>query len=104
MSYETILLEVKSRIELHKKFKDAYNKQLAFDFNLFNFFKIGENKISELLAFFINPMSSHGQQNAFIKEFLRILAFDVKDEAISEITCEKGIDNQRRIDLYIKFI
>jgi hypothetical protein len=103
MDYETILLEVKSRIDLHKQFKEAYNKQLAIDFNLFNFFKIGENKVSELLVFFINPKSSHGQYDAFIKEFLRILAFNVKDEAISEITCEKGIDNKRRIDLYIRF-
>lgn len=103
MNYETILLEVKSRLELHKQFKEAYNKQLAIDFNFLNFFDIGENKISELLAFFINPKSSHGQQDAFLREFLRILVFEVEDKTISEIQCEKGIDKKRRIDLYIKF-
>ena len=49
-----ILNTVKSRIDAHIKFKKEYDKQLAFDFSLFQFFKIGENKISQVLAYFLD--------------------------------------------------
>jgi len=97
-----LLSIVKSKIEAHTEFKKEYNKQLAFDFNLFNFFNVGENKVSEILAFFLNPQESHGQGDVFLKEF--VSQFYKEDVNLSNayIECEKIITNKRRIDLYIK--
>ena len=110
---EKILNIVKSKMEAHKEFKDAYNEQLALDFDLFNFFAIGENKVSQILAYFLNPNEAHGQSDKFLKEFLSLF-FDEKDgEAINNkysvfdskklhIKCEHIITNERRIDVFMK--
>lgn len=99
---ENILNVVKSRIEAHQKFKDAYNKQLAFDFTLFQFFSIDENKISQVLAYFLDVHQNHGQADIFLKEFLSSLYEPKRDIKQIENVCEKVISNNRRIDIYIK--
>lgn len=103
--YQQLLNLIKSKIEAHKEFKNAYNKQLAFDFNMLNFFNPGENKTSEILAFFLNPKQSHGQGDAFLVEFLKLVCGEEipNTSNLEEVTCEKIIENSRRIDLYIKF-
>lgn len=117
---EEILHDVKSKIEAHKKFKATYNKQLAFDFNLFNFFYVGENKLSEILAFFLNPKGSHGQGDVFLRAFIEEIV--KKDEAEEKVAPEAKISDEkfeigknpiiktekvipktnRRIDIYIE--
>ena len=37
---EKIINSTNSKIEARNEFKNAYNKQLAFDFDLFNFLKL----------------------------------------------------------------
>jgi hypothetical protein len=54
LAIENLLDIVKSKIEAHLKFKKEYDKQLAFDFNLFQFFSVGENKNSQVLAYFLD--------------------------------------------------
>lgn len=99
---ERLLNVVKSRIDAHLKFKEEYNKQLAFDFSLFQFFSIGENKISQVLAFFLDINQNHGQGDIFLKEFVK--TFYEKDIEIKQIenVCEKVITKNRRIDVYIE--
>lgn len=97
-----LLSVVKSKIEAHTEFKKEYNKQLAFDFNLFNFFSVGENKVSEILAFFLNPKESHGQDDIFLREFVSMFYRENVDLSNAYIECERIITNKRRIDLYIK--
>ena len=36
-----LLREVRAKINSHEEFKAMYNSQLAFDFNILNFFKMG---------------------------------------------------------------
>lgn len=99
---ENILNIVKSRIDAHYKFKDEYNRQLAFDFSLFQFFSVGENKISQVLAYFLDIHQNHGQGDIFLSEFIK--AFTDKEIEIEQIAnvCEKIITNKRRLDVYIK--
>ncbi len=99
---EHLLTIVKSRIDAHLKFKEEYNTQLAFDFSLFQFFSIGENKISQVLAFFLDINQNHGQGDIFLKEFIK--TFYEKDIEIKQIenVCEKVITKNRRIDVYIE--
>tara|TARA_R110001592_G_scaffold21_1_gene166 strand:+ start:3187 stop:4308 length:1122 start_codon:yes stop_codon:yes gene_type:complete len=99
---ENLINIVKSRIDAHIKFKKEYDKQLAFDFSLFQFFTIGENKISQVLAYFLDENQNHGQGNIFLKEFVRTF-YDEKIEVKQlENICEKTITENRRIDIYIK--
>ena len=99
---ENLLRIVKSRIDAHNEFKKEYDKQLAFDFSLFNFFSIGENKISQILAYFLDEKQSHGQGNLFLNEFIKSFCKNEIDTSNSINICEKIISNNRRIDVYIE--
>ena len=102
MTIENILNIVKSRIDAHLKFKKEYNKQLAFDFNFFQFFSVGENKISQVLAYFLDVYQNHGQGDMFLNELIK--TFYGKEIEITQFenVCEKVITQKRRIDIYIK--
>ena len=99
---EDLLSIIKSKIDAHNEFKQEYNKQLAFDFSLFNFFKVGENKTSQILAYFLDEKQSHGQGDLFLNEFVKsICELDV-NTTHSYNKCEKTITDKRRIDIYIE--
>lgn len=99
---ENILNIVRARIDAHYKFKKEYNRQLALDFSLFQFFSVGENKISQVLAYFLDIYQNHGQGDIFLAEFLK--AFTGKEIEIKQLAnvCEKIITNKRRLDVYIE--
>jgi hypothetical protein len=62
LKIQHIINVIKSKIEAHNEFKKTYDKHLAFDFNLLNFFEIGENKLSEIYAIFLIPNKIMGKQ------------------------------------------
>lgn len=99
---ENILNVVKSKIDAHIKFKNEYDKQLAFDFSLFQFFNVGENKISQVLAYFLDVHQNHGQGDIFLKEFVK--SFYEEKIEIRQLNniCEKTITANRRLDIYIE--
>ncbi len=99
---EDILNVVKSKLDIHNQFKKEYDKQLAFDFSLFNFFSIDENKVSKILAYFLDEKQNHGQGNLFLNEFVKTFYNEEIDTEGSRITCEKTIEENRRIDIYIE--
>jgi len=88
-----------------KDVQKLYNPQLAFNFNSLNFLRPGENKYSEILAFFLNPKEAHGQGAIFLKLFLKNVGLKDKVSEIDLIDakceCEHCTDNQRRIDIVI---
>jgi hypothetical protein len=92
---------IKSVREVQK----IYDPIVAFNFNSLNFFKPGENKVSEILAFFLDPKKPHGQGAKFLELFLKKIEFDknILDLTKVECECEHGIEGQRRIDVLIKF-
>lgn len=99
---KSVLNVVKSRIDAHLKFKKEYDKQLALDFSFFHFFPIGEIKISQVLAYFLDINQNHGQGNVFLNEFIK--TFYDKEIEINQVenSCEKVIAENRRIDIYIR--
>ncbi len=99
---EKVLNLVKTQIETHSKFKEEYNRQLALDFNIFQFFKVGENKVSEVLAYFLDVNQNHGQGNVFLKEFVNTFYKENVDISQYQNICEKTITENRRIDIYIQ--
>jgi hypothetical protein len=68
--YKKVISAVEGKIAAHKEFREAYNQELAFDFDPFRFFKVGENKISEILAAPLKPDGRHGQGDLFISDFI----------------------------------
>jgi hypothetical protein len=98
---EKLLRVVESKIEAHNEFKKEYDRQLAFDFSLFNFFNVGENKVSQILAYFLDEKKNHGQGNAFLNEFVNMFCNQEIDTSDSDIVCEKATTKNRRIDIYI---
>jgi len=95
-------------IDKEKETRKIKNKTESNDYNIFNqFFKLGENKTSELLAFFIDPNETHGQGNVFLKSFLELNKIQADlcllDSTKIEVITERIIENDRRIDLYIDF-
>lgn len=102
ITIEKLLTVIKSKIDVHLQFKKEYDKQLASDFSLFNFFSMGENKMSQILAFFLDEKQNHGQGNIFLKEFVKLFYHTEIDITSSLNICEKVITNKRRIDIYIE--
>ncbi|MNJ90985.1 hypothetical protein D3C87_86260 [compost metagenome] len=102
LKIEKILNLVKSKSDAHNEFKREYDKQLAFDFSLFNFFDVGENKVSQILAYFLDEKQNHGQGNAFLNEFLSHF-YNKEITGLDSLNiCERVISNNRRIDIYIE--
>lgn len=102
-NFTSILAEVKTKKGAYRSLYKEQNKVEAFDFNLFDFFRIGENKISQLLAFLLNPTETHGQGDLFLKIFFARLEIGYPETDLLEICCEKTIENNRRLDIYIRF-
>src|SRR3989339_276700 len=116
---KAILKTVTAWLEAHKEYKKMYNKKMAFDFNFINFFKVGENKVSEILAYFLNPNEKHGQGNVFLKEFLEFLIsmkiidlnktiedLDINNvKVITEKVINKDPQSDKigRIDIFLEF-
>lgn len=104
--------DLQFRKEVYETFKEKYEPFVAFDFNVFDFIRPDENGLSSIIRELLDPRGSHGQGEAFLRQFLEIKAFndhlkEREDLKNTEIVCEnptKMIDaNKRRIDLTIKF-
>jgi len=67
------LSEVELRQKFYLKAKKELNKELAHDFNIFDFINTDERKLSAVIEFLLNPSSSHGQGITFLKLFLSML-------------------------------
>jgi len=82
------------------------DQQHASKFNpLLQFFRFGENKLSEILAYFLTPEASHGQGAIFLKSFLSefVPHVDITNFGRVDVRCEQCTHEQRRLDIYIRF-
>lgn len=88
-----------------REVRKLYDIEMAFDFNSFNFLKPGENKTSEILAFFLDPKQTHAQGDIFLNYFLKVIGFDEKciphlSKRVS-VKCEHYTNDKRKIDIVI---
>jgi hypothetical protein len=102
----TFLVGLASAMEYSRKFKDANNEEYAWRFNpLIAFYNLGENKVTDLLAHFLNPEQTHGQKRLFLDAFFE--HFDLKEQVAGyksvTVTREKATDKGRKIDLLLDF-
>ena len=101
-TYSEVMTKVNSEIKRYQESKKATDRLQAKDFNFLDFFWLGENKVSEILVFLLNPHASHGQGDKFLKKFLKSCHLDQVGN-FKNIKCEKSIDENRRIDIWIEF-
>ncbi|WP_418713681.1 PD-(D/E)XK nuclease family protein [Akkermansia sp.] len=107
-SLDKICSPIINEIKTHRAIRETYNKDIAFDFNPINLFKIDENQISSIIAFFLNPEENHAQGDVFLRIFIN--KWSLFPEGITQkshlskanVTCEFCIPNRRRIDIFIK--
>lgn len=103
MDIEPFLLGLNHILQSIRDVMKIYDSKVAFEFNTFNFLRPDENKHSEILAYFLDPKMKHGQDSIFLDLFLKHLEFDNLIGDSVKVICEKGIDNQRRIDILLSF-
>jgi hypothetical protein len=62
------------RIDVIRDYQQKLNRFVAQDFNLIDFLRPDEYRISELIAFLLDPVERHGQGAIFLQAFLAQLA------------------------------
>jgi hypothetical protein len=95
---------IDTKIKLIEEVRKYYGKEVSPDFNSFDFWWVDENKVSEIIAFFLNPLAKHEQGDIFLKHFLKKFNLDffkIKEEDLVQVTCEVLTDSGRRIDIVI---
>lgn len=85
-----------------KDVHNVFNSKVAIEFNPFNFWRSDENKLSQLLAFFLDPNENHAQDDKFLKIFLERFGFSQRTGNVTCV-CERTITNNRRIDILLTF-
>jgi hypothetical protein len=73
VDYSRYLTNFFTTLEIKYRVIKEINRYLAIDFNVFFLFSIDENKISDIIAFLLDPTASHGQGYLFLKQFLEVL-------------------------------
>ncbi|WP_060524773.1 PD-(D/E)XK nuclease family protein [Nonlabens sp. MIC269] len=97
--------KISTVINIGNEFRKSYNERYALDFDPLNLFKINENKLSELLAFLLDPEQAHGQKDKFLNLFMdQIVGVNLDNAGEFEyIECEEATADNRRLDIVISF-
>lgn len=93
-----------TKIKLTKQVKNYYGKEIAPNFNSFDFWWIDENKVSSIISFFLNPSETHEHGDIYLKHFLNKFELDFfhfnENDRVT-VQCEYSTDKGRRIDIII---
>jgi hypothetical protein len=93
-----------TKFKLSNEYRKTYGKVLSPDFNSFNFWWLDENKVSDILAFFLDPEQTHSQGKIFLNKFIEIISLKVNfNSSPIRVTREYVTDENRRIDIVIDF-
>lgn len=104
LEIKSFFSNIETKIRLLKQVREYYGKEMAPYFNSLDFWKIDEIKVSQILAFFLDPNEKHGQGEVFLAHFLKRFELDFfrNDDLRSvKVKCEASIDNRRRIDILV---
>jgi hypothetical protein len=83
-------------LEIDKFYKEK-NKEESYRHNLLSIFRPSETMHSNLIAYLLNPLESHGQDKLFLIEFLKYLKISKPESGNWRVTAETG-----RIDIMLK--
>ncbi len=100
--------QLRFRLEIFQATKKRMDVYLASDFNVFDYVDPNENLLSDIIRDLLNPAGKHGQDDIFLKEFLKLVGKSENYKAqrvnlIREDTTKYIIKSQRRMDIVIDF-
>ena len=101
--YRNYFSVLNTKVKFVQEVKKEYGKNLAPEFNSLSFWKIDENKVSQILLYFLNPNEGYGQGSLYLNLFLKKFKINFDFEKSEEIIAipEKITHNKRRIDIFI---
>lgn len=111
MGFSTTL---ENSLAVFKQWMRANQRQFASEFNCIELFvRPNENRLTDMLGYFLDPRQTHGQGWAFLDAFLEHLGRIAKVGGVTvprfasgspgvEVVREKRTDENRRIDLTVK--
>lgn len=80
---------------------NSTNQATSYLFNYLSFFEINENKMSEILAYLLNPNETHGHGNVYLKQFCSDIE-NIKEFNNIKVETEHCTDTYRRIDILVR--
>ena len=107
MKLERLFRGLQAGLDSLRVVRALYNERVAFEFNSIKFFCPNENKMSEILAFFLDPAETHGQKTAFLNQFLEKFELVAAAKLVEnghkvKVTTEAPTEERRRIDITIE--
>jgi hypothetical protein len=102
---DNLLSEIRILRTGHQLAKERYESKLAPNFNVFEFIKPNEMKLSEILVWLLRPDGSHGQGSIFLRLFLELVEEKLPTESCDKVKVmpESHIDEYGRLDIYLEF-
>ncbi|OCA77042.1 hypothetical protein BBI01_00830 [Chryseobacterium artocarpi] len=96
--------EIQARSKFEIEYEKRHSKKLATQFNAMKFLHWNENKVSEILAFFLNPNEDHGQGDIYLKLFKEELGlhFPYDNPKKVQVILEDSTFEKRRVDIVLK--
>lgn len=99
-----LLISTSSRLTSHREFLNLHSAELAPYFNVFDFITPNENRLSDIIAYFLDPKEDHGQGDVFLKSFLENMGLQDKFTNLKDVSVyrEQSTEGYRRIDIVIE--
>jgi hypothetical protein len=91
-----------------EKSRLRHDKKLASGFNVFHFIEPDENRLSDVLAFLLNPKDTHGQGDLFLRLMFSQLGLDATAQHTQhatvrrEASTDRILNSRRRMDILVE--
>lgn len=104
-NYKNFFKEIKAREKLVLQFQQRHASKLATKFNAMRFLRWNENKVSEIMAFFLNPNAEHEQGDIYLQLFIRKLdlVFPYVSSIDIQVVLEETTFENRKVDVVINY-
>jgi hypothetical protein len=96
--------EIQARSKFEIEYEKRHSKKLASKFNAMKFLNWNENKVSEIISFFLDPNEDHGQGDIYLKLFKEELGlhFHYNTAEKVRVILEDSTFEKRRVDIVLK--
>ena len=99
---ERFFNELAPRLEAARSVERELDRQLARQFNAFDYLRPDEQGLSKMIRDLLDPEGPHGQGQIFLRLFLEGVGFDCGgDLRNSRVDVELTIEDQRRLDIAV---
>ncbi|MFW5659066.1 MAG: PD-(D/E)XK nuclease family protein, partial [Bacteroidota bacterium] len=109
-AYQSLLSEFNTRLLALDYARQLYEPTTAHRFTTFNWIDLEENRLSRILAYFLNPAGGHGQGRLFLETFVSMvnshIQRDVRLNNYNQVVVETeavtaNLDANNRIDILV---